>query len=65
MASNHLIIYPKDIQRIMGFSYRSALRLNKRIRIYFEKPEHQFLTMEEFCAFTGLRVEQAVKAMTE
>jgi len=28
------------------------------MREYYKKKEHQFVTVEEFCDFTGLKIEQ-------
>ena len=59
MASNKRIcIYAKDIQRITGKSDRYGRMLLNRIRKQFQKSEHQFVTVEEFCLFTGLKIEQ-------
>jgi hypothetical protein len=58
MKVNRIIIYPKDIQRITGKSERYGRLLIKRIKDHFKKEEHQFVSVEEFCAYTGLKDEQ-------
>jgi hypothetical protein len=58
MRVNRIIIYPKDIQRITGRSERYGRLLINRMREYYKKKEHQFVTVEEFCDFTGLKIEQ-------
>ena len=53
-----LCIYPKDIQRITGMSYRQSIRLFQKIRKYLNKLEHELLSIEEFCQYTSLKYEQ-------
>ncbi len=52
-----IVIYPKDIQRLTGKSYRHALDLNKEIRDYFKKQKHHLLTAYEFGEYTGIQPE--------
>ena len=51
-------IYPKDIQRITGKSYRQSTRLLQKIREDLNKPSNNFISVEEFCLYTGLKYEQ-------
>ena len=51
-------IYPKDIQRITGKSYRQSARLLQKIREDLNKPLNNFISVEEFCKYTGLKQEQ-------
>nr|WP_084518916.1 hypothetical protein [Flavobacterium gelidilacus] len=53
-----ICIYPKDIQRITGKSYRQSARMLKAIKLSYEKRDNEFLTIEEFCLYTGLNIEQ-------
>lgn len=53
-----ICIYPKDIQRITGRSERYGRALIAKIREEYNKEEHQFVTVEDFCQYTGLRAEQ-------
>ena len=53
-----LCIYPKDIQRITGKSYRHCNRLLNKIKTSYNKHHSEFLTIEEFCEYTGLKIEQ-------
>lgn len=52
-----LCIYPKDIVRITGKSERFSRDLIQRIKQKLEKEEHQFITIDEFCQYAGLRTE--------
>jgi hypothetical protein len=51
-------IYPKDIQRITGKSYRQSTRLLQKIREDLNKTQTNFISVEEFCQYTGLKYEQ-------
>ena len=55
-----LCIYPKDIQRITGKSYRQSIRLLQRIRMDLNKLENEFVSIEEFCMYTSLKQEQVM-----
>jgi GTP-sensing pleiotropic transcriptional regulator CodY len=61
MRVNRIIIYPKDIQRITGKSERYGRLLLKRIKDHLKKEDHQFVTVDEFCTYTGLKDEQITK----
>jgi len=53
-----LCIYPKDVQRITGKSERYSRMLLQKIKEAFSKQEHQFVSVEEFCSYTGLKIDQ-------
>lgn len=57
-----LCIYPKDIQIVTGRSERYGRKLIKKIKEAFSKQNHQLVTIEEFCSYTGLCTE-SVKGM--
>jgi hypothetical protein len=52
-----VVIYPKDVMNITGRRERTARKLLARIRKQFSKPAGSFITVEEFCLFTGLKEE--------
>lgn len=56
--SKRLCIYPKDISRVTGKSERYARDLIQKIKIKLKKEEHQFLTVEEFCAYAGFQPDE-------
>lgn len=60
MQQTRLCIYPKDVQRITCKSERYGRMLLNKIKEYFEKEEHQFVTVEEFCLYTGIKKEEVV-----
>lgn len=54
-------IYPKDIQRITGKSERYGRKLLQKIKVKLKKDDHQFITVEEFCSYTGLEISLVKK----
>ena len=59
-GNKRLYIYPKDIQRITGKSYRQSIRLLQKIRKDLSKLENEFMSIEEFCQYTSLKQEQVM-----
>ena len=58
--NKRLCIYPKDIQRITGKSYRQSVRLMQKIRKQLNKHQNEFVSVEEFCQYTSLKKEQVL-----
>jgi hypothetical protein len=58
MEKKRICIYPKDIQLITGKSYRQSTRLLQKIRKDLNKLENEFVSVEEFCQYTSLKIEQ-------
>jgi hypothetical protein len=46
------------VQRITGKSERYGRMLLLKIKDSLKKEEHQFISIEEFCAYTGLKPDQ-------
>ena len=63
--NKRLCIYPKDIQRITGKSYRQSIRLLQKIRKDLNKLENEFVSIEEFCIYTSLKQEQVMKLIVD
>lgn len=57
-TTKRICIYPKDIVRITGKSERYARKLIDKMKIEYSKNENQFISVDEFCRFTGLKIEQ-------
>ncbi|MFZ1562457.1 MAG: hypothetical protein WAT37_21130 [Saprospiraceae bacterium] len=55
-----VIIYPKDIALITGKSYRSSWALLQKIRTFYCKEDHQVVTVQEFCLYMGLKMEDVI-----
>lgn len=58
MEVKRICIYPKDVQRITGKSERYGRMLIAQIKAHYSKQEHQFVSIEEFCHYTGLKADQ-------
>lgn len=65
MKTNRIIIYPKDVQRITGKSDRYGRMLLKKIRQQSLKKPHQFVSVDEFCQFTGLELEKVTRFLND
>ncbi|WP_276504438.1 hypothetical protein [Terrimonas pollutisoli] len=52
-----IVIYPKDIVNITGRRERTARSLLQKIRNALGKRSHEFITIKEFCLFTGISEE--------
>lgn len=61
--TRRLCIYPKDIQLITGKSYRYSARLLQRIRTELKKGKNEFVSVEEFCNYTSLKLEKVQALM--
>ena len=57
-----ICIYPKDVQIVTGKSERWGREIIKKIKSKFNKEDHQFVTINEFCAYCGLE-ENKVKQL--
>ncbi|QEC56682.1 hypothetical protein [Flavisolibacter ginsenosidimutans] len=53
-----IVIYPKDIMNITGRKERTAQKLLAKIRKELNKPVGSFISIEEFCRYTGLKEER-------
>ncbi|QQD13752.1 hypothetical protein [Sphingobacterium sp. UDSM-2020] len=49
-----ICIYPKDIARITGKSYRQSLRIYNNIKGINGKETYQLITIDELCRYLGL-----------
>ena len=58
LENKRVCIYPKDIQRITGKSYRQSIRILQQIKTNANKQPNQLVSIEEFCTHTGLKYEQ-------
>jgi hypothetical protein len=57
-ATIRIVIYAKDVMNITGLRDRAARALLARIRKKYGKRKGEFISVYEFCQFTGLQVEQ-------
>lgn len=54
---NRIVIYAKDIMNITGRKERAARKLLAKIKLKYNKGKGDFITVFEFCEFTGLKKE--------
>ena len=57
---SRVVIYPKDVAAITGKNYRSSWILLSRIKSRLQKESHQVVTVQEFCEYMGLKVDDVV-----
>ena len=53
-----ICIYPKDIELITGKSYRQSARMLQAVRKSLNKLQNELVTIDEFCQYSGLKIEQ-------
>ena len=53
-----IVIYAQDVMNITGRRKRCAYKLLQQIRRKYNKPKHAFISVDEFCEFTGLKEEK-------
>ncbi|MBS1744087.1 MAG: hypothetical protein JST81_13730 [Bacteroidetes bacterium] len=63
--TTRLCIYPKDVQRITGKSERYGRMLLLKIKSTFKKGDHQFVSVKEFCQYTGLTKEDVLPLLID
>lgn len=57
MLRKRCVIYPKDVVHITGRSERYAQALLHKIRVFLQKEPHQYVTVKDFSAFSGIPEE--------
>lgn len=58
-----ICVYPKDVQLITGRSYRFACRYLVKIKRHYQKLPEQFVTLEEFSAYTGISKDEILEVL--
>ena len=53
-----MALYVPDICKITGQSYRNARRLFKIILDHYGRPNRIFVSIDDFCDYTGIREER-------
>ncbi|SNB26987.1 conserved hypothetical protein [Flavobacterium psychrophilum] len=62
-SSIRVCIYPKDVQRIMGKEYAQARLYLLKIKKNLNKESHHLISIEEFCEYTGLKIEHVARCI--
>jgi hypothetical protein len=57
---NRIVLQTKDIMLITGKSERTSRRLLKEIRKSARNSKVSFVSLEQFCAFTGMTREEVI-----
>ncbi|WP_282636135.1 hypothetical protein [Sphingobacterium thalpophilum] len=57
MNNQRVCIYAKDVSILLGKSYKQAVRILRTIKDAYGKDLNQYITVEEFSAYTGIDVE--------
>ena len=57
MQMNRLCVYTKDIQLVTGKSERYCRTIIANIKKNLKKEKHKCVTIEEFCDYQGLKIE--------
>ena len=58
VTQNRIVIYAKDIMKILGLRERAARALLARIRKKYKKKKGEYVAVYEFCQYTGLKEER-------
>ncbi|SIN92481.1 hypothetical protein SAMN04488055_2121 [Chitinophaga niabensis] len=58
MIPNRIVIYIRDIQNITGRSENGARSLMDKIKKAYGKKQRQFVTLTEFCEYSGMDEEE-------
>ena len=56
--TQRLCIYPKEVQIITGKSYRQSVRILQTIKLTYGKAVTEYVSVYEFCMYTGLDLEE-------
>ncbi|MFN4076130.1 MAG: hypothetical protein ACK4HC_09560 [Cloacibacterium sp.] len=51
--------------KITGKSETYSRTLIAKIKASLNRPPHQFITIEEFCQYTGLEIEKVLEIITD
>lgn len=65
ITPKRVCIYPKDIQRITGKSYRQSTRILNDIRKSLRKPKNSLVSIVEFCEYSGLKYEHVIELIVD
>jgi len=57
LIPKRIVIYAKDVMNITGRKERAARKLLAQIRKKYKKKRGDFVSIDEFCDFTGLKKE--------
>lgn len=56
-------MYPKDVQLVMDKTYTQERLYLIKIKKHLNKEQHQLVSIEEFCNYTGLLIEEVTHSI--
>jgi N-dimethylarginine dimethylaminohydrolase len=62
--AKRVVIYPKDVELLTGKSAATARRILQQIRKCLGKEETEYVTIQEFCFFTGIPEDLVLETLT-
>ena len=54
IVQTRVVIYPQDVERLTGRSASYSRKLIAKLKKDLGKTAKQYITIDEFCTFTGL-----------
>lgn len=61
--NTRVCIYPKDVGKIMGKEYQQARIYLLKIKKHLNKEKHHMVSIEEFCEYSGLKIEHVLRCI--
>jgi hypothetical protein len=65
IVPKRICIYPKDVQNITGRKEKTARRLLNKIKTQLGKSKEGFVTVQEFCQYTGITEDEVARFMID
>jgi hypothetical protein len=65
IVPKRICIYPKDVQNITGRKEKTARRMLNKIKSKLGKSKEEFITVQEFCKFTGITEDEVARFMID
>jgi hypothetical protein len=63
IGTKRIVIYAKDVENITGRKERTARKILQEIREKLGKQKWEFVSIKEFCDYTGLKEEDVKNQM--
>jgi hypothetical protein len=58
-----VVIYPKDVMMVTGLCEKSSRKLLRQIKETLSKEKHHFVSVSEFCQFTGIPANDVERSL--
>lgn len=63
VTQTRVVIYPQDVERLTGRSASFSRKLIAKLKKELGKTPKQFITVDEFCTFSGLSKESIIEKL--